>query len=88
MIILDLSLPLVSGHQVLERNPQRDIPVVVFSAARNDVEVDRAFALGASEYIKKPMDLAAYKAVVRSMIQKWPIGKKDAMKRLHRFAAC
>ena len=78
MIILDLSLPLVSGHQVLERNPQTDIPVVVFSASWNDVDVDRAFALGACEYIQKPMDLAAYKEVVRSMIQKWAIGKKDA----------
>jgi len=77
MIILDLSLPLISGNDVLQRNPRKDIPVVVFSASWNDVDVDRAFALGACEYLQKPMDIAAYKEVVRSMIQKWAIGKKE-----------
>ncbi len=78
MIILDLSLPLISGHDVLERNPRKDIPIVVFSASWNDVDVDRAFGLGACEYIQKPMDLAAYKEVVRSMIQKWAVRKTEA----------
>lgn len=78
MIILDLSLPLISGHDVLERNPQKDIPIVVFSASWNDVDVDRAFGLGACEYIQKPMDLTAHKEVVRSMIQKWAVRKTEA----------
>ena len=73
LIILDLSLPLVSGHQVLERNPQKDIAVVVFSASWNDVDVDRAFALGAREYIQKPMDMEAYRKAVIGMIQKWAV---------------
>jgi CheY-like chemotaxis protein len=71
LIILDLSLPLLSGHGVLERNPRKEIPVVVFSASFNDVDVDRAFASGASEYIQKPLELAAYKDAVLKMVEKW-----------------
>jgi hypothetical protein len=37
----------------------------------NDVDIDRAFALGAREYIHKPMDLEAYKETVIEMIEKW-----------------
>jgi hypothetical protein len=36
-----------------------------------------AIAHRACEYLQKPMDIAAYKEVVRSMIQKWAIGKKE-----------
>src|SRR5205085_11140268 len=78
MIILDLSLPVISGHTVLEKNPQKNVPVVVFSASWSDVDVDRAFALGASEYIQKPMDIADYKEAVLRMIQKWAIRQTDA----------
>jgi CheY-like chemotaxis protein len=77
LVILDLSLPLVSGHDVLQRNPRKDIPVVVFSASWNDVDLDRAFSLGAAEYVQKPMDLTAYKDAVRAMIEKWVVHKKD-----------
>ena len=35
MIILDLSLPFLSGYDVLERNPRKDIPVVIFSGSSN-----------------------------------------------------
>src|SRR5437879_8021595 len=38
LIILDLSLPMISGHTVLEKNPQKDVPVVVFSASWSDVD--------------------------------------------------
>src|ERR1700737_4382178 len=45
LIMLELNLPIVSGHVVLERNERKETPVVVFSASWNDPDVDRAFAL-------------------------------------------
>jgi len=77
LIILDLSLPLISGHIVLERNPRKNVPVVIFSASWNDVDLDRAFSLGAAEYVQKPMGLTAYKDAVRAMIEKWIVHEKD-----------
>jgi CheY-like chemotaxis protein len=71
LIILDLNIPLISGHVVLERNQRRDIPVVIFSVSSDENEVRRALALGAREYVQKPTDLEAYKQAVLRMVRKW-----------------
>jgi two-component system, chemotaxis family, response regulator Rcp1 len=73
LIILDLNIPKIPGHVVLERYPTKTTPVVVFSAHWNDVDLDRAFALGVREYVQKPSDLDAFKTVVCSMVQKWAL---------------
>jgi two-component system, chemotaxis family, response regulator Rcp1 len=71
LIILDLNIPLISGHAVLERNPRKEIPVVIFSVSSDERDVQRALALGAREYVQKPMNLEAYKNAVLGIIEKW-----------------
>ena len=77
LVILDLNLPKISGYGVLERNPRKDIPVVVFTVSTNPTDVQRALDLGAREYFLKPMDIEAYKEVVSWMIEKWAVPKQD-----------
>lgn len=79
LIILDLNIPLISGHVVLERNQRRDIPVVIFSVSSDENEARRALALGAREYVQKPTDLEAYKQAVLRMITKWTGSDQDAV---------
>jgi two-component system, chemotaxis family, response regulator Rcp1 len=72
LIILDLSIPKLSGYAVLASYPARKTtPVVVFSASQNESDVNRAYTLGAREFVHKPMDLDDYKTVVTGMVQKW-----------------
>ena len=71
VVILDLNLPTLSGFEVLERNPRREIPVVIFSASMNQADMDRALGLGAAAYTHKPMDLEAYRDAVLAMIDLW-----------------
>jgi CheY-like chemotaxis protein len=71
LIILDLNIPLISGHAILERNPRIDIPVVIFSVSDDPADKERALGSGAREYIQKPMDLESYKAAVWGIIEKW-----------------
>jgi CheY-like chemotaxis protein len=71
LVILDLNLPNLSGFDVLERNPRREIPVVIFSASMNQADMDRALGLGAAAYTHKPMDLQAYRDAVLAMIDLW-----------------
>ena len=78
LIILDLNIPKIPGHVVLERYPTKTTPVVVFSAYWNDVDLDRAFALGVREYVQKPSDLDAFKAAVCNMVQKWALHPTDS----------
>ena len=56
---------------VLERNPRKDIPVVIFSVSEDQRDMQRALALGAREYVQKPMNLEAYKKAVLGIIEKW-----------------
>jgi len=71
LIILDLNIPLISGHAILERNPRKEIPVVIFSVSSDERDVRLALALGAREYVQKPMNLEAYKEAVLGIIEKW-----------------
>ena len=45
--------------------------MVVFTASENQADADRAFSLGAREFIHKPTDLDEYKTAVSTMVQKW-----------------
>jgi two-component system, chemotaxis family, response regulator Rcp1 len=73
LIILDLNIPKIPGHVLLQRYPAKKTPIVVFSAYWNDLDLDRAFALGVREYVQKPSDLDVFKAAVCGMVQKWAV---------------
>jgi DNA-binding NtrC family response regulator len=78
LIILDLDIPKVHGHVVLERNPRRDIPVVILSGSSNLDDMRRARELGACDYFVKPIDLHAYQDAVLGMIEKWAVPNDGA----------
>ncbi len=60
-ILLDLRMPIMDGWRFLEHRQAtgegKDFPVLVLSAA-NDEELDRAKALGATDWMTKPFELA------------------------------
>ena len=78
LIILDLNMPKIPGHVLLQRYNAKTTPIVVFSAYWNDVDLDRVFALGVREYVHKPTDLEAFKTAVCGMIQKWALQSTDS----------
>jgi CheY-like chemotaxis protein len=73
-----LNIPKIPGHVLLQRYQAHKIPIVVFSAYWNDVDLDRAFALGVREYVQKPNDLDAFRTAVCGMVQKWATHSIDA----------
>ena len=77
LIILDLNLPRITGLGVLERYYPGDIPVVVFSASSMQTDKEFAVALGASDYVQKPIDLQAFTDAVCGIINKWA-GRKGS----------
>ena len=60
---------------VLQRYERKDIPLVIFSSSWNEIEIERALALGAREFIQKPMDIQSFAAAVCGMVEKW--ARKD-----------
>jgi CheY-like chemotaxis protein len=78
LIILDLNIPNISGYQVLERYPQKEIPVVVFSSSWDKEDRRRSLALGARDYVRKPIGAEAYRDAVCGMVEKWARRPDDA----------
>ncbi|HZH09822.1 MAG TPA: response regulator [Microvirga sp.] len=58
VILLDLKLPGRSGFEVLEwikNHPVlRRVPVIILTSSREDVDLRRAYDLGANSYLVKP----------------------------------
>jgi DNA-binding response OmpR family regulator len=77
LIILDLNIPRIPGPALLDRWRANEIPVVVFSSSPNDVERERALALGACEFIRKPTDIGEFISAVRGIIERWGKGGKE-----------
>jgi DNA-binding response OmpR family regulator len=71
LVVLDLNLPKLWGYQVLERYTRKNVPVVVFTSSRSEVDARCALSLGAREVIQKPTELQPYRDTVRSIIEKW-----------------
>lgn len=75
LILLDFSLPGISGREVLSQiktNPGLGhIPVVVLSAADSDEDVAEASSLHANCFITKPTNLQDSMQTLHSVIRFW-----------------
>ena len=82
VVLLDLSLPGMSGLEVLRRiradERTKILPVVVFTASRQDNDVLLAYALGANSYIRKPNDFNSFAYLIKQMFLYWLIMNEPA----------
>jgi two-component system response regulator len=75
LVLLDLKLPRIDGIDVLRRvradERTRLVPVVVFSASREDEDMRRSLELGANAYLRKPVDFAEFVEAARVLVTFW-----------------
>jgi chemotaxis family two-component system response regulator Rcp1 len=75
LIILDLNIPKIDGHTVLQEikaDPTlRQIPVVVLSTSRTDEDIHRAYDLHANCFITKPVEFAQFVTVAQAIDMFW-----------------
>lgn len=59
IVLLDLMMPGVDGYQVTEQVRQRitkeEMPIIILSALNSNDDINRALALGADDFITKPV---------------------------------
>lgn len=70
LIILDISLPDISGHDIIRSvRAASSVPILVLTAVDSEVDTVLAFELGADDYVTKPFGerelLARVKAILR-----------------------
>ncbi|MBI2411954.1 MAG: response regulator [Deltaproteobacteria bacterium] len=75
LVLLDLNLPKVSGHEVLKRlkddKRTEEVPIVIFSVSNEERDRDLAYRNRANSYIRKPVDFERYKEVLKGVADYW-----------------
>lgn len=72
LIILDLMLPGVDGFEICRRVREiTEIPVIVVSAKREDIDKIRGLGLGANDYITKPFSPSELVARVKAHLERY-----------------
>jgi CheY-like chemotaxis protein len=69
VILSDINMPGMDGLELLQHVKQRrpDLPVMMVTAYGDDARRRRASALGAAEFIAKPVDFDLLKAQLRQL---------------------
>lgn len=73
LLLLDISLPGISGFEVLEtlraQEAFRKLPIVMLTAHGREVEREKGLALGADDYITKPFSTRQLVEKVKMLLQ-------------------
>jgi two-component system cell cycle response regulator len=73
-VILDVNMPAGTGYEVLKRmrsQPKSSlIPVIVLTGSIQPGEEQKAKAMGADAFLKKPVDLAQLDSLLEALLEK------------------
>ena len=75
LILLDLNMPRMSGHEVLQyikgNERFRTIPVVVLTTSKSETDIANSYAAGVSCFVTKPVGLKEFQIVVEAVNNFW-----------------
>jgi two-component system, chemotaxis family, response regulator Rcp1 len=75
LILLDLNLPGIDGHAVLNAIRHdlhfNRVPVTVLTSSGAEKDIDQSYELGANCYILKPLDFPTFEDIIRTLENFW-----------------
>jgi len=75
VILLDLNLPRVSGHEVLRQlksdEQLRCIPTIILSTSGSPADRERAYRNNVNSYLMKPYSLDQFQAMISEVVYYW-----------------
>jgi CheY-like chemotaxis protein len=81
LVLLDLNLPKLSGHEVLKRlradERTRLLPVVILTTSVEDRDRFDGYRLGANSYVRKPVDFKEFVDAVTQLGLYWLVLNED-----------
>lgn len=73
VVLLDLNLPRMSGHEVLAAIKEdvrlKSIPVIVLTTSQAETDVEAAYLNQAAAFITKPVDLEQFIRMVQAILK-------------------
>ena len=77
VVLLDLKMPKVDGHEVLRRmrsdESLRTVPVVMLTSSREECDLVKSYRLGVNAYVVKPVDFSEFIGAVRNLGLFWAV---------------
>lgn len=72
LIILDLMLPNVDGYEICKKvREEKNIPIIMVSAKKDDIDKIRGLGLGADDYMTKPFSPSELVARVKAHLARY-----------------
>lgn len=72
LVVIDLMLPSMDGFEICRRiREKKDIPLMIVSAKKEDIDKIRGLGLGADDYITKPFSPSELVARVQAHIKRY-----------------
>lgn len=75
LVLLDLNLPRLDGHEVLKRvradDLTRHVPVVVLTSSKEDEDLIRSYSHGVNAYVRKPVEFDRFMEAVNTLGLFW-----------------
>ena len=75
LLVVDLNLPVLSGLDLIaavrEDPAAGHLPIIILSSSAAPHDVQRANALHVSAYLRKPVDLPSYRALIEVVDRYW-----------------
>ena len=72
LVILDLMLPGIGGFEICRRvREKKDIPIIMVSAKKDDIDKIRGLGLGADDYMTKPFSPSELVARVKAHLARY-----------------
>jgi len=75
LVLLDINMPKVNGHEVLEHiktdDELKDIPVVMLTTSSDEVDIKKSYENYVNCYITKPVDIDSFIEAISTVENFW-----------------
>lgn len=82
VVVLDLKLPKLNGHEVLQRIRSDDrtrlLPVVILTSSDEEKDITMAYESGVNSFVTKPVNMDEFSVAVRNLGLFWMLINKTA----------